>query len=291
MELLAQPQLLSARVFHARLAPRRNAFAYRVYYLALDVDQLDASDPSLQGQGLALERFGLHSFYRRDHGARDGSSLRAWAEALLRKEGLEQRPQRMILVTLPRVLGFVFNPVSFWFCFNAQGQRFAVIAEVNNTFGQTRAYVCAPPPGNAQGGSAQSGSAQDGSAQDGSAQDGSANDGSYQDKDFVVSPFLRPEGRYRFGFALSQAKLGVAIDLSDCNGKRLLTTRLAGRFQPLTRARLAAAFVRHPMVTAKVVGLIHWQAVKLLAKGLRFFGGPSAYAAASASQHGTTKHG
>lgn len=266
MDLLTQPQLLSARVFHARLAPRRNAFAYRVYYLALDVDQLDASDQSVQRQGLALERFGLHGFYRRDHGARDGSSLRAWAEALLQQEGLDQRPHRMVLVTLPRVLGFVFNPVSFWFCFDAQGQRFAVIAEVNNTFGQTRAYVCAPPRDAYQA-------------------------DAYQEKDFVVSPFLRPEGRYRFGFALSQAKLGVAIDLADRDGKALLTTRLAGRLQPLTRARLAAAFLRHPMVTAKVVGLIHWQAVKLLAKGLRFFGGPSAYAAASPTQHGSNKHG
>lgn len=259
--MLDQPQVLRAKVYHARLCPRRNAFAYRLYYLALDVDQLDQADAALAGRGLAVERWGLHSIRRRDHGARDGSSLRAWAEAALARAGLDQRPERLILVTLPRVLGFVFNPVSFWYCFDDTGQVFAVISEVNNTFGQTHAYVCPTPNG-----------------LDGGARSGAR---ASQDKDFLVSPFFRPKGRYSFGFALNPARLTVTIDLFDEQGQHALTTGLAGRFEPMSRRALTAAFLSHPLVTLKVVALIHWQAIKLLAKGLRFLGGPSAYAARS----------
>lgn len=254
------PQILQARVQHARLAPRQNSFAYRLYYLAVDVDAL--SDPALAG-ALGMERFGLHSFKRKDHGARDGTDLRAWADDLLKRHG-QPSAQRILLVTLPRVLGFVFNPVSFWLCLDDQQRLTTVIAEVNNTFGQTHSYVCPlreRPANQPRAGAQRAGS-------------GGENE---QAKTFHVSPFLAPSGSYAFRFSYRANKLAVGIDHRDASGQLLLTTSLAGRLTPLSRPALWRAFFRHPFVTAKVVSLIHWQALRLVAKGQRFLGGPSAW--------------
>lgn len=249
------PQIMQARVQHSRVAPTQNSFAYRLYYVALDIDALDRSGlPDAMG----LERRGLHSFFRKDHGARDGSDLRAWADGLLAGHGLPPAP-RILLVTLPRVLGFVFNPVSFWLCLDEKDRLKTVIAEVNNTFGQTQSYVC-PLEG------------------DGQPRGWKGSGGRYrQVKTFHVSPFLAPSGSYAFRFAYRDAALKVGIDHRDASGKMLLKTSLVGRFSPLSRPALWRAFVRHPFVTAKVVALIHWQALRLLAKGQRFLGGPSAW--------------
>ncbi len=255
------PQILRARVQHSRLAPKQNSFAYRLYYLALDLDALDSRELAA---AVGMERWGLHSFLRKDHGARDGSGLRAWADDVLKRH--DQPPaQRILLITLPRVFGFVFNPVSFWLCLDGQERLRTVIAEVNNTFGQTHSYLC-PLEGAAQWD-----------------RRGASGGHNCQAKTFHVSPFLAPSGSYEFRFSYQGHKLAVGIDHRDESGRRVLTTSLAGRLRPLSRRALWRAFARHPFVTAKVVSLIHWQALRLIAKGQRFLGGPSAWTPAHAA--------
>lgn len=231
------------RVMHARLRPKRNVFRYRVFFLRFPVTDLDGLARPL----LSVDRFNLFSVHRRDHGPRDGSDLGAWIRNLLAREGLNRADGEVWLQTFPRVLGYVFNPVSFWLCHDRAGKLRAVLCEVNNTFGEHHNYLLAHPderpiePGDVLSAG----------------------------KVFHVSPFCEVAGGYRFQFALDPAATRVRIDYDDPAGK-LLATSVSGRAQALTSARLAMAFVLYPWMTAAVIARIHWQALRLWVKGVRF---------------------
>lgn len=231
------------RVMHARLRPTRNVFRYRVFFLRFPVTDLDGLARPL----LSVDRFNLFSVHRRDHGPRDGSDLGAWIRALLAREGLSRADGEVWLQTFPRVLGYVFNPVSFWLCHDRAGKLRAVLCEVSNTFGEHHNYLLAHPderpiePGDVLSAG----------------------------KVFHVSPFCEVAGGYRFQFALDPAAIRVRIDYDDPAGK-LLATSVSGRAQALTSARLAMAFVLYPWMTAAVIARIHWQALRLWVKGVRF---------------------
>ena len=166
---------------------------------------------------------------------------------LLAREGLSRADGEVWLQTFPRVLGYVFNPVSFWLCHDRAGKLRAVLCEVNNTFGEHHNYLLAHPderpiePGDVLSAG----------------------------KVFHVSPFCEVAGGYRFQFALDPAAIRVRIDYDDPAGK-LLATSVSGRAQALTSARLAMAFVLYPWMTAAVIARIHWQALRLWVKGVRF---------------------
>lgn len=236
--VIAGPQLLPATVAHTRLAPRRNSFAYRVYYGAFALS--DMAD---------LPRHWGLAWRARDHGPGDGSALEPWARGILADCGLEGvTGGPIVLVAMPRVLGYVFNPVSFWLCLGSDDTLRAVLCEVHNTFGEKHTYVCAHPDRGPIG----------------------PGDWLESGKDFFVSPFINRVGSYRYRFSFSQKALGVWIDYLDEDGRPLLTTSMVGRLQPMTRTTLARAFWGQPLVTLKAISLIHWQAVKLLAKGVRY---------------------
>lgn len=238
------PRLFHARVMHKRLSPRENAFTYSIYYLAIPLDRID-------GLPLSVDRPGLLSFYRRDHAARDGGDLKEWIQPMLRDHGIAA-DGGIMLVAMPRVLGYVFNPVSFWLCLDRDGALRAVLCEVNNTFGETHSYLCAHPDGRAIIG----------------------DEWLWGEKFFHVSPFLKREGRYRFRFRLAGEALGIWIDHYTESGEQQLLTALTGTLEPMTREGLRRAFWRYPLVTLKSIALIHWQAVKLLAKGIRYIPKP-----------------
>lgn len=234
------PQLFFGKVMHKRLFPKVNGFTYGIYYIAMPLSMIN-------NMPMKVERPGLLSFYRRDHGARDGSDLEAWIKSALKPYGISVNGE-IVLVTLPRVLGYVFNPVSFWLCFDLQQNLRAVVCEVNNTFGETHCYICAhhdqrPITGD---------------------------DWLHGEKFFHVSPFLEREGRYRFRFALKDSMLGIWIDHYAADGRLQLLTALTGTLRPMTRKNLNHAFWRYPLVTLKAIGLIHWQAIKLLVKGMAY---------------------
>lgn len=159
-----------------------------------------------------------------------------------------------MLITMPRVLGYVFNPVSFYLCFDENKQLRAVINEVHNTFGEQHSYLCAKKDSTAI----------------------HSEEWMEAEKLFHVSPFLERIGYYRFRFDIGEEKLGILIDYYDKENNKQLITALTGTLSPLTRKSLAIAFWTHPLVTLKAISLIHWQAIKLVAKGIRYISKPKA---------------
>lgn len=245
---LDTPQLMHADVMHKRTLPRVHAFNYRVYYLSLPIEHMQNVAKGI----FSINRFNLLAYYNRDHGARDDTDAAAWARNILAKFGHADDVTHLVLVGLPRVLGYVFNPVSFWLGFNAQGDLRAAIAEVNNTFKETHSYVLTKTDGSAITG----------------------DDWLATSKDFHVSPFLPVEGTYRFRINARENKLGVWIDHYNGNGELMLLTSLVGRMQPMTRLALWKAFLAIPLVTLKVIGLIHYEAIRLTIKKIKYINKP-----------------
>ena len=232
-------ELLTGRVMHRRLRPVQHHFSYGVFFLRLPLTRLAEA-------GIALNRPALCSFHFRDHGARDGSHPLAWIRALLAREGIAADGE-IWLQCFPRVLGYVFNPVSFWFCEDRHGRLKAVLAEVSNTFGERHTYLLR------------------------------AEGALEARKVFHVSPFFPVAGHYRFRFDEHAGRRLARIDYFDETGP-LLYTSISGQPQPLTRARLAAACLTHPFMTFAIMARIHWQAVRLWLKRVPFFAKPAARA-------------
>jgi len=238
------PQLFLGHVMHRRLRPAVNAFVYPVFYVQLPVSGLAAGNCGI----FSVDRWNLLSFRTRDHGPRDGSPLLPWIQHLLRNRRLPD-DGAIILQTFPRVLGFVFNPVSFWYCHDRAGALIAVLAEVNNTFGGTHSYLLHHHDGRPLKDSEEMTAA----------------------KAFHVSPFCIVEGSYRFRFRLTAATKVAHIDYDDSDGPVLITA-ISGKAQPWTATALLAAFLRMPLLTFGVVARIHWQALKLWLKRVPFRG-------------------
>lgn len=248
--------LYLGRVMHARLKPFRHRFAYRVFTCLFDVDGLGTL-----GQKLRLfghNRFNLFSFHDRDHGARDGSPLRSWVEARLAEAGLSLKPSRIELLCFPRLLGYVFNPLSIFFCRDDKGDLAAVVYEVKNTFGDQHSYVLPVP--------ARTGS--------------SAPVIHGTDKKFYVSPFIEMDCTYRFRLTEPGEQLAVLIRQADAQGELLIATLTGNRVNLDDRA-IARAFIRHPLMTVKVMVAIHWEALWLWVKGARLVPRPAPAGAAN----------
>lgn len=239
-------KLVPARIFHARLRPRRNTFRYGVCYFLIPVGEWVRGR---SGLFLSIDGTNLFSLRSADYGDGSGDPVR-WARGVLGDAGLGGAASDIALLTLPRLFGFAFNPVSFWFCRNQDGAMTAVLCEVNNTFGERHIYLChrggeAIAPGEAL----------------------------TMRKIFHVSPFLEVKGDYRFRFSCDADHVGVHIDLIDSEGV-LLVTSIAGRTQPLSARGLLRAAFAFPLQTVKVVVLIHYQALKLVLKGVKHYRKP-----------------
>jgi len=229
-------ELLTGVVMHHRLRPKEHRFSYGVFYLRLRLSKLERAGNRL----FSINRFNLASFHYRDHGARDGTHPLEWMRGLLEREGLGCANGEIWLQCFPRVLGYVFNPVSFWFCEDRDGRLRAVLAEVNNTFGETHSYLLTRA-GNAPIEPDTTLEAR---------------------KVFHVSPFFAVNGDYRFRFSSSPTARTARIDYHDQQGP-LLLTRIAGRAEPMSALRLARAFIGHPLMTLTILARIHWQALRL----------------------------
>ncbi|WP_428852683.1 DUF1365 domain-containing protein [Imbroritus primus] len=264
-----QPELLLGKVWHARLRPVRRAFSYPVYQLRLPLRSL-ARQP-LSCVVLSRNRWNLLSFFDRDHG--DGvSPLLDWVTRLLQAHGVDDADGEIWLHTFPRVLGYVFNPVSFWFCERADGTLRAIVCEVNNTFGERHCYLL---------GGDSTGCVAWGRVE-------------HARKVFHVSPFCKVEGEYRFRFvrtggmdlpgpelpggavpAPAPRRYMARIDYHDCSGPLLLTS-LSTVAVPLTARAVLSAFFRMPVMTWGVIARIHWQAFLLLMRRVPWIARPDA---------------
>jgi len=250
------PYIGFGSVRHTRLRPTRHRFTYRSFFLRMPLRAMSARRPALRW--LAFNRFGLFSLHDADHG--DGGPAVPWIDSMLARAGIEDATGEIWLHAFPRVLGYVFNPVSFWLCHRADGSLRAIVCEVNNTFGEKHCYVLAHADGRPL----------------------RWGEELIADKAFHVSPFCRVSGRYRFRFMLAGGDDGEAgdserfvarIDHDDGDGPLLLTS-IEGRLQPLNDARLARAFLAYPAFTLGVMTRIHWQALRLWLKRVPFFRKP-----------------
>jgi hypothetical protein len=241
------PLIFFGRVMHARLRPKSNVFSYRVWFLRVPLSALDR----LRGPLFSIDRPNLFSLRTRDLGPRDGSPWLPWIRALLAENGIDAADGEVWLQCFPRVLGYAFNPVSFWLCHDRAGGLRAVLCEVNNTFGEHHNYLLAHPdqrpivPG----------------------------DELAARKVFHVSPFCAVSGGYRFRFETDPAATRVRIDYDDPQGRMLITT-VSGAARPVATAALLRAFFAYPWMTAGVIARIHWQALRLWLKGVPFFSKP-----------------
>jgi DUF1365 family protein len=245
----AMPQICFGTVRHSRLRPVVNAFEYGVYFVRLPLRTLGAANfgPRL----FSRNRFNVLSFRDADHG--DGRQpLLQWIDQLLHAEGIDDATGEIWLQAFPRVLGYVFNPVSFWFCHRPDGALRAVLCEVRNTFGEKHCYLL------------DSGGVMPYGAQ------------MTARKVFHVSPFCATEGSYRFRFMRAQrdSEQTVArIDHDDASGPLILTS-VSGSAAALSSANVLRAFFSYPLMTIGVVVKIHWQALKLFFKRVPFFSKP-----------------
>jgi uncharacterized protein len=232
-------QRIRAETFHGRKGPVQNAFRYSVDYLLLDPGA--ANGPRL----FSRNRANLMSLHDADHGGAPGQGRGAlWARDILAQHRLPA--DRLLLLAQPRLLGHVFNPVSFWLAYDHLGHLRAVIAEVSNTYGDRHSYLChrqdrAPI---------------------------TREDTISAQKIFHVSPFQPVAGTYAFRFDIRPDRIGIWIDYTTSGGG--LFTNLIGPRTPLTNAGILASALRRPFGSRRVLALIHWQALKLWLKRARF---------------------
>jgi hypothetical protein len=240
----APASLYFGDVMHARLKPVGHRFSYRVMSLLIDLDRLD--EANRQCQLFGVNRAALYSFHEADHGERDGSSLRAYAQGRAREHGISLTGGRVWLLCYPRLLGYTFNPLSVYFCNGADGALALVIYEVRNTFGQMQSYVLPVRPGDIT----------------------AAGVRQEQDKLFYVSPFVEMATRYRFRISPPGEEVRLRILEVDAEGP-LLAATFSGRRRALTTRTLLRAFVTLPLLTLKIIGAIHWEALRLWLRGMR----------------------
>jgi len=234
-------QIIPGHTWHGRKGATRNAFRYAVDYLLLDPE---APAPKLRL--FRRNRAGVTSLHDSDHGGPPGQGRgTAWVREVLAREDLPGKA-RILLLAQPRVLGHVFNPVSFWLCHDDTGALRTIIAEVTNTYGDRHSYLCHRD-----------------------------NLGPIRPEDTLharkclhVSPFQRIDGLYAFRFDIRPDHIGIRIDFTGGNGG--VTATLTGPRRPLTDAALLSACLRRPFGSRRVLALIHWQALRLWWKGARF---------------------
>lgn len=259
-----QSCLYECHVLHARFAPRRHRFVYRIFLFAFDLDELPVLAHRLPL--FSVGRANLFSFRDRDYlpieatpaaplatggrgPAKGGEpSLKDRVTAYAATHGVDVRGGRVMLVTLPRIAGYLFNPVSFYFCYDRAGAPACAIAEVTNTFREVKPYFLGP----------------------GEALAGRAGFRLRVPKHFYVSPFSDVDVAFDFTLRLPGDRLAVQID--DYAGEaRTLTSTLAGPRRELTAGRLAWFALKYPLLTVQVIGLIHWHAFRLWLKRVPWF--------------------
>lgn len=229
------------RIAHRRLRPKRHDLKYGAFYVLLDLDELD--DLQRRLKFFSVNRFNIFSFCDRDHGPGEDAPLRPWIETNLRRAGVESDVDSIHVLCLPRIFGYAFNPLTVYFCYSRDESLAAILYEVSNTFGERHTYMFRVDE---------------------------SGRGLYQhdcEKRFYVSPFMNVEGRYHFRVKVPGDKLYLHIHQTDTAGP-ILDAWVRGKHHPFSDRNLLSSLARNPLLMLKVLAGIHWEAVKLWAKGI-----------------------
>ncbi|MDZ4298541.1 MAG: DUF1365 domain-containing protein [Moraxellaceae bacterium] len=243
---MSNPWLYRGRVGHARLGELSHSFGYQGFYLCFPLSRRF----EMRSRLFSLNRWNIFSFYDADHG--DGYDPKLWISSVLEQHGLGDVDGEVYLHTMPRLFGYVFNPVSFWFCHDSNNQLKAILCEVNNTFHEKHGYLLS----NADGSEI------------------TADSELSSQKVFHVSPFFPVDGEYRFRFELSPNYHKVSIDYWR-EGRLSLKTYVAGKPEALNDSHIIQCVLSFGWATVMVVARIHWQALKLWRKGAQFHRKPT----------------
>lgn len=242
-KITEKPFLIKGLIMHHRSFPKVNSFRYKSTYISFPLSKLEELNKTL----FSRNKFNLFGFYDSDYGNKKGGDLRLHLNQILAEYNINNVAE-IVLVTHPRVLGYVFNPVSFWLCFDAKDNLIAVLSEVNNTCGQRHNYLCFKD----------------------NLRPIAASDWLEAKKEFYVSPFMKIEGDYRFRFELQDQELSFFINYIVAK-KLKLSTSLKCDFVDFNNKSLLLSFLAIPFVTIKTVVLIHYQALKLYLKSIRYY--------------------
>ena len=233
--------IYNGTVIHKRFKPKIHFFKYKVFSLLIDLSELDILDKRINF--FSYNKFNLISFFDKDHGERDGSSLIKWVKKNLTDNQIDTEHIRIKLLCYPRILGYVFNPLSIFYVYNNDEKLISILYEVKNTFGEQHTYIFKVE-----------------------------NDNLLQHncvKKFHVSPFIEMDCNYFFRILKPAEKISVIIDQYQSNEKILYASQ-DGKRTELTSSELIKSYLKHPLMTFKIISAIHFEAFKLWTKGIKF---------------------
>ncbi len=234
--------IYNGSVIHKRFKPKEHFFKYKVFSLFIDLSELEELNKNLKF--FSFNKFNLISFHEKDHGERDGSSLLSWVKLNLRNNNISTENIKIKLLCYPRILGYVFNPLSIFFIYDKDEKLISILYEVKNTFGEQHTYVFKVESENKL----------------------IQNNCS---KKFHVSPFIEMNCNYFFRILNPGENLSVKIDQYDKEGKILFASQDGKRFD-LTSENLMNSYLKHPLMTFKIISAIHFEAFKLWIKGIKY---------------------
>ena len=228
-------------VTHRRFKPLRHYFSYKTFSILFDLTELEDLHKKI---GIfSFNRFNIFSFYNKDHGSRDGNDLTEWVKINLKKYNLNFNVSKIKLLCFPRVFGYVFNPLSIFYCYDGDVLK-AILYEVKNTFNEQHTYVF-------------------------SVNNSSKIITQQCNKKFYVSPFIEMDTFYNFRLTEPDENIRILIKQTDKEGKILVACQV-GRRQAMSLKQLFINFFTHPMMTFKIMISIHYEALRLWRKGAMF---------------------
>ena len=233
--------IYNGKVIHKRFKPKIHFFKYKVFSLLLDLDEIDTIDNKINL--FSYNKFNLISFYDRDHGDRDGSSIKDWVIENLKLNNIQHKDMKIKILCYPRILGYVFNPLSIFFVYDNNSSLISILYEVKNTFGEQHTYIFRID----------------------------SNSDLIQNncnKKFYVSPFMDLNSKYYFKISNPREKLSVVIDQRDNEGKLLFASQ-DGIRTTFTTKNLILAYLKNPLMTIKIISAIHYEAFRLWLKGIK----------------------